>query len=180
LLYGKLDPNWLTFDPEKTGFLPNAGAAVERGGPTFKDASENFFVYRDIYTGLTDDPEFRALSTQHLQTALTFDGGLLTPDQATYMHPTTFIVSSGALDTRGKIRVDFITAEPRNGVAVVRSELHDRASVDGDQTVPSISSNPQRVSTEPKRQEFGNIEHSDVPNQQIVINHVLSAIDGLF
>jgi len=176
-LYGKIDPNWLTFDGKQTGFLPDTPT---QGGPQFTDASENFFVYRDLYTGLMDDPEFRDISSRHLATALQFDSGLLGADAKTYMHPTTFVISSGALATKGKLRVDFSGVVSTNGVTTVVSDVADVTTVDGDQTVPSISGNPQLVSPEPTRTEFGNLTHTDVPNVRITIDHVMTTIDGLF
>ena len=177
--YSKLDPNWIAFDAAQTGFLPDP--PIRQEGPRFSDGSENFFVYRDIYTGLTDDVAFRALSTQHLQTALDFDGGLLVDADSTYMHPTSILVAGTELDTKGKARVLLDGVAQTGGNVVAVSRVEERGKVNGDKTVPLISGNPQRIKPDTAlRREFAKVEHQKVPATRSVIDHVIDRINDLF
>ena len=179
ILYSRLDPGWITFDATNTGFLPDP--PIRQEGPRFSDGSENFFVYRDIYTGLTDDVEFRSLSTAHLQTALNFDGGLLVDADSTYMHPTSVLVAGTKKDTKGKANVVFDGVASTGGKVIVGSRVVELEKVNGDKTVPLISGNPQRIKPDTTlRQEFPNVEHQKVPATRSVIDHVMDRIDGLF
>jgi hypothetical protein len=138
-------------------------------------------VYRDIYTGLSDDVDFRNLSGQHLQTALSFDGGLLVDSDSTYMHPTSVLVAGTQKGTKGKARVTFEGVAQTGGKVVVVSRVSEREKVDGDKTVPLISANPQRVKPDTSlRREFPNVEHQKVPATRSVIDHVIGRIDDLF
>jgi hypothetical protein len=177
--YSKLDPGWISFDPAQTGFLPEP--PIQQDGPRFSDGSENFFVYRDIYTGLTDDVAFRDLSTQHLQTALGFDGGLLVDADSAYLHPTTVIVAGTKKDTKGKANVIFDGVAQTGGKVLVSSRVVEREKVNGDKTVPLISANPTRVKPDTTlRREFPNVEHQKVPATRSVIDHVMDRINELF
>ncbi len=177
--YSKLDPNWISFDASQTGFLPDP--PIRQQGSRFSDGSENFFVYRDIYTGLMDDVAFRTLSTQHIQTALEFDSGLLVDGDSTYMHSTSVLVAGTKLDTKGKAQVVLDGIAQTGGNVVAVSRVTERAKVDGDKTVPLISGNPQRIQPDTTlRREFEKVEHQKVPATQSVIDHVIDRINDLF
>ncbi|MEO8900975.1 MAG: alpha/beta fold hydrolase [Polyangiaceae bacterium] len=90
IMYGQVDPNWVTFDATETGWPPTTPLLPKN--TRFSNASQKFFVYRDIYTGLLDDPLLRNLATTHLNTALTFDAGLSVSATQMYMHPQTFLI----------------------------------------------------------------------------------------
>jgi hypothetical protein len=177
--YSKLDPNWISFDGSQTGFLPDP--PIRQEGPKFSDGSENFFVYRDIYTGLMDDVALRDLSSQHLKTALDFDGGLLVDADSTYMHKTSILVAGTKLGTKGKAQVVLEGVAQTGGKVVAVSRVVEQNKVDGDKTVPLISGNPQRIKPDTTlRREFEKVEHQKVPATRSVIDHVMERIDELF
>ena len=182
LMYGQVDPNWVTFDPTETGF-PATGSITPRN-TQFSDASQNFFVYRDIYTGLLDDPALRSISTAHLNTALTFDGGLTVSATQTYMHPRTFLIVGTGTPTKGKANVIFdgVGSVPGSPDIFVASRVTELAPVDGDATVPLISAAPGAKSqpTPPPPFSITGIGHQDLPNSRPAIGSIIQSIDGLF
>lgn len=180
IIYSRTDPDWLSFDPAQTGFSPTPPGV--QSNTKFSDASQNFFVFRDIYTGLTDDPVLRALANQHLQTALSFDGGLLVNSgNDAYFHPQTIVVAGTGNATKGKGTAAFDGVASIGPDVVVVSRSIERQPVDGDKTVPLISGDPQNVSPQPiSRRQFAGIEHQKIPATRSVIDHAMDQIDALF
>jgi hypothetical protein len=177
VLYGRINPTWLSFDPTKTGLSPVAAVPVPIPALQFKDASNSVLTLLDIYTGLNDDPQLRALSGLLYAGATSFDAAMAMPSGRTYMHPNTTVVFCDDLPTaaQGSVRFDGVTNV--GSQMVVQSLAADTRLPAGDSTVTAISANP--IQTEPPtvlQQRFGGIGHQDIPTAEAVMAFLVNQI----
>jgi triacylglycerol esterase/lipase EstA (alpha/beta hydrolase family) len=172
--------NWASFDPRETGYNDQANTPLGERNPAFMitDNSNSFLFYRDIYTGLRDDPRTRQGVEKHLIRALEFHGGISVGATA-YVHPKTFAYFCSDLNTSGSVNISYDGVVVRNGAFVVVSNLAV-SPVAGDSTVPGDSANPTPVSAPiVERRGFGNVDHVSLSSNPLVIAAVRDRIVSL-
>jgi pimeloyl-ACP methyl ester carboxylesterase len=169
--------NWASFDPRQTGYNDQANTPFGERNPAFMiaDNANSFLFYRDIYTGLRDDPRTRQDIEKQLIRALEFHGGLSIGETA-YVHPKTFAYFCDDVNTSGSASIAYEGIVVREGNFVVVSNL-SVSPVGGDKTVPADSANPVPVSAPIiERRAFGSVEHVDLSSDAAVIAAVRDRI----
>ena len=174
-----VDRNWIRFDPNFTGILPVGFDPIQVN--PFSDCSNETFLYNDLYVGLMDEPDLRALSFANVTAALAFQQSLLDGTRAAYMHPNTFAVFGDGLKT-------ILSYDARNptvltstsAIIEISSSTEEATQSAGDKTVPTESAFPKKT-TNPfaKTLQLSGPDHQHVPADATAIEFVVNNIDAL-
>jgi pimeloyl-ACP methyl ester carboxylesterase len=189
-LYGKMKPNWLTFDAARTGYpviWPLPLPVVPDSNKQFSDCNvPEDLVYRDIYTGFTDDLIDRFANLRHIKQAAAFHNVLTGPGDAVYMPPHTFTIFTSKLMTASGAGLEFVrvtmpllhnpNVRNDNDVVVETEEMTERLTAFGDGTVPEISANPPAMPPFDNFLRRRDVEHGALPKDPNTIDFIVETI----
>ncbi|MCC6526628.1 MAG: hypothetical protein IT373_28525 [Polyangiaceae bacterium] len=194
-LYSAARPNWCEFDDSLTGYPPRHPGPphmIQRPD-AFSDCTAER-LYLDPYTGIADgaqvdgDADWGAAAVSRDQcavyatTARNFHEQLIENDKA-WLPPNTSVVYSEGHDTilGGELGAVEPVSNP-HGTWLLDDDMdppgfEKTMGSEGDETVPTASANPSSLwSRSPRSTCRGNLVHKELPQDDVVINHVKRAI----
>ncbi|MFO0549430.1 MAG: hypothetical protein U0271_13645 [Polyangiaceae bacterium] len=188
---------WLEFDRAQSGYPYVCEPDDDAGSAPLEDCRSLFpAVYEDIYVGFGESVADRLDYVGFVEDALSFEERLTVEGKA-YVHPRTYAIACGDLDTPAHVDVPVYGDVTREGEENVYSpkksfwgnplevEL-EIAYGPGDSLVPALSACPSDELLSAPLAEFGasypdicGVEHPDLPNDADVITRIKEEIARL-